>query len=142
MPVFNFISIVFQIVIFLSLLFILNLIVYRPIRGILIRRKEEMSSSADQANNWMRKADEYSEEIEENMVTLRSEGIKEKSDLRNIGLETEKELIDDAYAKVEEKANKAKEEIKEKINKARVSLQEEMEGFSHELAAKILGRSL
>ena len=101
-----------------------------------------MSSSADQANNWIKKTDEYSVEIEENMVALRSEGIKEKSDLRNKGLETERELLDDAYAKVEETASKAKEEIKEKINKARVSLQEEMEGFSHELAAKILGRSL
>jgi len=142
MPVFNFISIVFQIVIFLSLLFLLNLIVYRPVRGILIRRKEEMSSSADQTNNWIRKANEYSDEIEENMVALRSEGLKEKTDLRNKGLETEKELIEDAYSKVEETASKAKEEIKEKINKARTLLHEEIEGFSLELAAKILGRSL
>ncbi|MFC1840773.1 hypothetical protein ACFL1N_14420 [Thermodesulfobacteriota bacterium] len=142
MPAFNLISIVIQIVIFLLLLFLLNLIVYRPIRGILIRRKEEMSSSKDQANNWMKKAGEYSEEIEENMITLRNEGLKEKTDLRNKGLETENELLEDAYVRVEETAGKAKEEIKEKVNKARVSLQEEMEGFSHELASKILGRSL
>ena len=142
MPELNFITVVIQVAVFLLVLFILNLIVYRPIRGILISRKEEMSSSEDQANDWMRKADEYSEEIEENMIAIRSEGLKEKSDLRNKGLETEKELLEDAYARVEASAGKAKEEIKEKINNARVSLQEEMEGFSHELAAKILGRSL
>ena len=142
MPGLNFITLVIQIVNFLILLFILNLVVYRPIRGILTRRKEEMSSSANLANEWVRKANKYSEEIEENMITLRKEGLKEKTDIRSKGIEAEKELLEDAYSQVEETARKAKEEIKEKVNKARSALQEEMEGFSRELAAKILGRGL
>ena len=142
MPELNVIILAIQVLIFLLLLLILNFLVYRPIRGILIRRKEEMSASADLANEWMRKADEYAEEIEDNMVILRKEGLKEKAGLRNKGLEAEKELLEDAFSQVEEAAGKAKEEIKEKINKARVSLQEEMEVFSHDLAAKILGRNL
>lgn len=142
MPGLNVIIVVIQVLIFLLLLLILNLIVYKPVRGILIRRKEEMSASVDLTNEWMRKADKYSGEIEDNMITLRKEGLKEKTDLRNKGLETEKELLEDAFTQVEEAAGKAKQEIKEKINKARVSLQEEMEVFSHDLAAKILGRNL
>ena len=142
MPELDFITLVTQVFIFLILLYILNLIVYRPVRGILTRRKEEMSATVDHANEWMRKADKYSAEIEDNMIALRKEGLKEKTDLRNKGLEIEKELLDDTYKEVEETTRKAKEEIKEKVNRARVSLQEEMEAFSQELAAKILGRSL
>lgn len=142
MPGLDFIKLAIQVFDFLLLLFILNLVLYRPVRGILIRRKEEMSASLNLTNEWMRKTDKYSEEIEDNMVAMRKEGLKEKTDLRNKGLETEKELLEDAYTQVEEAAGKAKEEIREKINKARVSLQEEMEFFSRELAAKILGRSL
>jgi len=136
------ITFIYQIVNFLLLLFLMNMIVYRPIRGILLRRKEEMTSSENLTDDWMKKAGKYSEEIEENMIATRKEGLKKRTGLRSKGLETEKELLQDAYTQVEDATKKAKEEIKEKLNEARVSLQEEMEGFSHELAEKILGRSL
>lgn len=141
MPGLN-LTVVYQIINFLLLLFLLNLIVYRPIRGILSKRKEEMTSTENSTREWIKKADDYSDEIEENILSTRKEGLKERIGLRNKGLEAEKELIEDAYSQVEEAARKAKEEIKDKIAQASVSLQGEMEAFSHELAEKILGRSL
>ena len=135
-------SILIQIINFLILLFFLNIIVYRPIRRILNKRKEEMDSSSCVTDEWKRKIEKYSTEIEENIDSTRKEGLKERMSLRDNGLATEKELLMNAYSQVEEALGKAKNEIKEKINRARVSLQEEMEGFSQELAEKILGRSL
>lgn len=142
MPDINHYLILIQIVNFLILLFLLNIIVYRPIRGILNRRKEDMDSTSNITDEWKMKIEKYSAEIEDNIYSTTKEGLKERSDLRNKGLSAEKELLQDAYSQVEEALVKAKNEITEKIKNARVSLQDEMDSFSRELAEKILGRSL
>ena len=135
-------SVLIQIINFLILLFLLNIIVYRPIRGILNKRKEDMDSSSNITDEWNSKTVKYSAEMEDNIDSTTKEGLKERSDLRNKGLSTEKQLLQDAYFQVEEALVKAKNEITEKIKNARVSLQDEMDSFSRELAEKILGRSL
>ena len=135
-------SILIQIINFLVLLFLLNIIIYRPIRGILNKRKEEMDSTSSTTDEWKSKIEKYISEIEENIDATRKQGLKERTGLRDNGLATEKELLHNAYSQVEEALGKAKNEIKGKINSARASLQEEMESFSHELVEKILGRSL
>ncbi len=142
MPEFIPSSILIQVINFLVLLFLLNIIVYKPIRGILNKRKEEIDSSLGMTDELKRKIEKYSTEIEENIDSTRKQGLKERVSLRNNGLAAEKELLQEAYSQVEEALGKAKNEIKEKINSARVSLQHEMETFSNELAEKILGRSL
>ena len=135
-------SVLIQIINFLILLFLLNIIVYRPIRGILNKRKEDMDSSSNITDEWNSKTVKYSAEMEDNIDSTTKEGLKERSDLRNKGLSIEKQLLQDAYFQVEEALVKAKDEITEKIKNARVSLQDEMDSFSRELAEKILGRSL
>jgi len=142
MPEFNPLSILIQMINFLVLLILLNIIVYKPIRGMLKKRKEEIDSSSNLTDELKRNIEKYSTEIEENIDSTRKLGLKERIGLRNNGLAAEKELLQDAYSQVEEALGKAKNEIKEKINSARASLQNEMESFSHELAEKILGRSL
>ena len=142
MPEFNPHSILIQMISFLVLLFFLNIIVYRPIRGMLKKRRDEIDSSANTTDELKRNIEKYSIEIEENVDSTRKIGLKERVNLRNNGLATEKELLQNAYSQVEEAIGKAKNDIKEKISSARVSLQHEMESFSHELAEKILGRSL
>jgi F-type H+-transporting ATPase subunit b len=79
-----------QIANFLFLLFVLNIILYRPIRGILNRRKEEMTSTEDQAVEWSQKADKFSEELKENTSKTRQEGLIKKEDLKNEGLQDER----------------------------------------------------
>ena len=141
MPDPNIYAVVIQIINFLVLLLLLNIIVYRPIRGMLNKRREEMNSSSSMTDDWNKKIEKYSTEMDENIDSTRKQGLKERLSLRDNGLATEKELLQDAYSQVEEALGKAKNEIKEKINNARLSLQDEMESFSHEMAEKILGRS-
>ena len=135
-------TILIQIINFLVLLFLLNIIIYRPIRSVLKKRNEEMDSTSSTTDEWKRKIERYASEIEENVDSTRRLGLKERMGLRDNGLAAEKELLQNAYSQVEEALGKAKNEIKEKVNSARASLQEEMESFSHELVEKILGRSL
>jgi F-type H+-transporting ATPase subunit b len=131
-----------QIANFLFLLFVLNIILYRPIRGILNRRKEEMTSTEDQAVEWSQKADKFSEELKENTSKTRQEGLIEKEDLKNEGLQDERVMLQDASATAEENLLNARDEIQERLAQVRQSLQAEVKGFSQELAEKILGRTI
>lgn len=142
MPDINIYAMVIQIINFLILILLLNFIVYRPVRGILNKRMEDMDSSSTITDEWKRKIEKYSAELEDSIDSTRKEGLKERFGLREKGLTTEKELLQDAYSQVEEALGKAKNEIKKKISSARTSLQDEIDGFSRELAEKILGRSL
>ena len=131
-----------QIANFLVLLLVLNLILYRPIRGILKQRKDEIDSNENMAKDWRERAARFSAELQETIAITRKEGLKEKEGLKNIGLEEEKKILRKVSVSVEEKIIRKREEIQERLGKARQTLQSEVEGFSRELAEKLLGRSL
>jgi F-type H+-transporting ATPase subunit b len=131
-----------QIANFLFLLFILNILLFRPIRKILGRRAEEINSSKGMMGDFQNRAARYEKELEENIAGARREGYKEKEDLKDEGLEQEKELLKDATSSSGEKIGKAKQQIKSSADHVRQSLENEVAVFSRELAEKILGRSI
>ncbi|MBN1907032.1 MAG: ATP synthase F0 subunit B [Deltaproteobacteria bacterium] len=141
MPEINY-TVIIQIVNFILLLFLLNVIVYRPIKGVLSNRQEEIDSAAILTEEWTKKIESYSLEIEEKIGNAKKQGAKERLSIRNSGISHEKELFQDASLQVEREIDSARNEIREKIERARASLQGEIESFSKELAEKILGRSL
>ena len=135
-------SLFIQIANFLFLILLLNIIVYRPIRGILNKRKEDMSSTEEITQDWKNKAERNSEEFENRLSETRDEGLKEKGNIKGQGMVEEREMLLNVYSSVEENIDKARLEIQDTISQAKQSLQTEVETFSHELAEKILGRGI
>lgn len=131
-----------QVANFLVLLFILNIILYRPIRKILGQRKAEISSFETMIEDFQNRSDNEAKELEENKKGARNEGYKEKETLRNAGFDEEKKMVQEAIASGEERIGKAKEEIQRDAVEARQSLENEIKLFSQELAEKMLGRSI
>jgi F-type H+-transporting ATPase subunit b len=141
MPEINY-TVIIQIVNFILLLFLLNIIVYRPIKWQLNKRQEEIDSDSLLTDEWKKKIESYSLEIEEKISLARKEGLKERMNIRDSGISYEKELVQDAGSQVEKEIEMARKEIREKIDQARASLQGELDSLSKELAEKILGRSI
>lgn len=135
-------TVLFQIANFLFLLFVLNIIVYRPIRKILGQRGDEVISFQDMIEDFQNRSEKDAKTLQENMAGARSQGFKEKENLKGAGLEEEKVMLQEAISAAEEKIGKAKGEIDQNTAQARQSLEEELRGFSKELAEKILGRSI
>jgi F-type H+-transporting ATPase subunit b len=131
-----------QIANFLVLLFILNIILYRPVRKILGKRKDEIDSFEGMIGDFQDKFSRHAKELDASRIEARNSGIKEKGVQTDQGLEEEKDLVQEASSSSEEKIGKAKEELQERLADVRQSLQAEVEGFSQELAEKILGRSI
>ena len=142
MDIYPNVTVFFQIANFLFLLFILNFLVYRPIRRILGQRGDQIASFQKMIADFQNGFEEEAKTLEGNMVSARKEGFKEKENLKNTGLEKEKVMVQEAMSSTEERIGTAKEEIKRLSNQARQSLEEEVRVFSLELAEKILGRSI
>ncbi len=135
-------SLFIQMASFIFLVILLNIILYRPIRRILIMRKNEISSMEEVTRDLKHKADDYLKEYEDNLSDANKKGIKEKNDLKNRGMEEERETLQQTYSSVEERTRNARMDIQDRISHARQSLQTELESFSQDLAEKILGRNL
>ncbi|UCF56579.1 MAG: hypothetical protein JSW15_10985 [Deltaproteobacteria bacterium] len=142
MDIYPNLTVFIQVANFLFLLFILNILLYRPIRKILGRRSEEVNSLQETIEDFRNRSGHYAKELEENLVGARSEGYKEKENLKNTGLDEEKGMLQEATTRAEEQIGKAKEEIARSVVDARQSLENEVAVFSKELAEKILGRSI
>jgi F-type H+-transporting ATPase subunit b len=135
-------TLIIQLLNFLLLILLLNIIVFRPIRNILNKRKEEMSLDAGKAQEFGQKTEKYSAELQMNITGVRKNGIKEKESLKSEGIEEEQKMLKDTYSMMEDKTNRARAELEEKRIKARDSLQKEIKGFSTDLAEKFLGRGI
>lgn len=135
-------TLILQIANFLVLLVVMNLILYKPIRGILKKREEEMASRQKLIDDYQGRVRDNQEAIESGLVLARKEGYQEKEALKGQGQEEEKGVLQEAGAAVERKLTAAKKEIEAKMTAAREALESEISGFSDELAEKILGRSV
>jgi len=130
-----------QIANFLVLLFVLNVIAYRPIRKIMSERHEEMSGLKERAETLQDKYVQDEKALQENVISARKEGFGLKEQIKQQGSETEKGMLQEASSKTEAQLGKARAEIEQMVAGVRQSLQGEVDAFSQEVAEKILGRS-
>jgi F-type H+-transporting ATPase subunit b len=131
-----------QIINFLVILWILNLILYRPIRNILRQRKEKVDGLEASIETYHEDAQEKDTAFAAGIKEARSKGLSEKEALLQAAAEGEKEII----AKVNEKAQAELADIREKISReaqtAKDALQTKVDEFSSDICQKILGRTV
>ncbi len=135
-------TLIIQIINFLVLLFLLNIILYKPIRKILGQRQEEMSASEGTIADLTDRSSRLNEELEQNTTAARKDGFKEKEDSKNEGHHEEAKMVQNAVDSVGEKITKAREDTDRDMAGLRQSLEKEVSLFSQELAEKVLGRSI
>ena len=135
-------SIVIQIVNFLFTIWVLNLLLYRPIRKILTQRKEKVDGlelAIETSNNDVRKKDDaFAAGIKE----ARARGFKEKDALLQQAGDEEKSIIADINRKAQAELAQIREQIKKDAEVARQSLQSEIDDFADQISQKILGRAV
>jgi len=135
-------TLLIQIANFLVLLLLLNIFLFKPIRGILAKRNEEESALQESIDSFQSRANESEKGVLEGQTKARKEGVTEKDSLKGQGLEKEQGLLQEAVSAAEEKIGIAKKDMESKMADVRKSLEDQVSAFSNELAEKILGRSV
>ncbi len=135
-------TVAIQIVNFLLILWILNRLLYRPIRNILRQRKEKIDGLELSIQTYNEDALEKDGAFAAGIKEARAKGLTEKEALLQAAAEEEKKVI----AKVNEKAQAELADIREKISQeaqtAKAALQTKVEEFAGDICRKILGRTV
>ena len=131
-----------QIANFLLIVFVLNIVLFKPIRNILIQRKEKITSLEQNVETSDKETKEKNEAFDLGIRDARAKGLSEKSVLLNEAADQEREIVD----KINQKAQADLAEVREKIAKdaeaVRASLQKEIDTFASAIGEKILGRAV
>jgi len=135
-------SVLIQIINFIFLIWVLNLLLYRPIRKILAQRKEKISGLQLSIETSDKDALEKDEAFSAGIKEARAKGFKEKEALVQQASEEEKKIIADINSKAQAELAEIREKIKNEAEVARESLQNEVDSFASQICQKILGRAV
>ncbi len=135
-------TVALQIINFLLILWILNHILYRPIRTILRQRKEKIEGLELSIETYTEDAQEKDAAFAAGLKEARAKGLNAKETLLQAAADEEKKIV----AKVNEKAQAELADIRLKISQeaqtARAALQTKAAEFADDICQKILGRTV
>lgn len=127
---------------FIALIFILNAILYKPIRKILIERKKKIQGHKEGIEGLQRDASEKEETFQAKIGEAKTKGFQEKEALKQTGQEEEKQLISEINQKAQAELEAVRGQIAKDAEVARRGLQRDIKVFSAAIAEKILGRAV
>jgi len=131
-----------QIINFLLLVFLLNVVLFRPIRNALRDRQAKLLAQEAQINVLTDKGRSLEDEILEELAAARRAGAGARETLKQEGAQAEASLLDEVKRQVEVEWATVEKKIKADMAKARASLKTQTQSFAQLLATKILGREL
>lgn len=127
---------------FIVLIFILNTLLYKPIRRILIERKKKIQGYEEGIDALKQDAVETDQTFQTGIGEAKTKGFQEKEVLKQAGQEEEKQLIDEINQKAQADLEAVCTQIAKDAENARRALQAETGAFSAAIAEKILGRAV
>jgi F-type H+-transporting ATPase subunit b len=127
---------------FLVLIFILNLLLYKPILGIIDKRKKQIQDAGEEIKRLNQMVEERMATYEEKLRLAKMEALEKKLEIMKEGTEQAKSFIEAAKGEIPVMMEKFHEEIDKEVSEARRILTDQSRGISVEIAEKLLGRSL
>ena len=135
-------SVVIQIVNFVFLIWILNIVLYKPIRKVLYQRKEKITGLEKNIETCIRDVTEKDDSISSELRSAKQKGVKELENLLQSAEVEEKELINSINEKAAAEMDAIREKIAKDAEHVRETLQKEIDTYASEIGQKILGRTV
>lgn len=123
---------------FLVLVYVLNILLFRPLLALFKERESSVKGSLDAAKEMDRNKEEGLLKMNKELSEARQKAKDAFEKLREEGLVSQKELMSDAEAKAAVMLQKAREELKAEAEKAKNALKADAEKFSEEIVRKLV----
>jgi F-type H+-transporting ATPase subunit b len=136
------VSLIIQIVNFILLIWLLNILLYKPIRRIVLERKNKFTGIERVINTLNGSARDAEDAYALGVRGARAKGLKEKDAFLSVAAEEEKEIIDKINKTAQENLAEVRKRIAKDAESVRVSLQKELTTFTDAIGKKILGRAV
>lgn len=135
-------SVFIQIANFLFLVWILNIVVYKPIRKILRQRAGKIDTFHQRIDTCADQSLQKDSDYNSGLRSARAKGLKEKEAFLEDARDEERAIIERINAKAQAELTKTKEEIARDAQKVQAELEKEINGFAGSIGEKILGRAV
>jgi F-type H+-transporting ATPase subunit b len=131
-----------QIVNFLLLIFILNVLLYKPILGMIDRRKKQLEESESEIKRLQESVEQKMAAYEEKLRQAKAAAVEQKTQIIGQGAEEAKTVIEAVRAELPGIMEDFHVQLDGEIAAARGILSDQSQKLSVEIAEKVLGRSL
>ena len=135
-------SLLIQIVNFLFLIWALNVILYKPIRNILQKRKAFVSDLEEGIQTADGDAQEKGQAFSDGIRAARTDGVEKKKAMLEEAAQEEMAIVEKINSKAQADLAEVKAKIAEEADSVRASLQAELDTFAGAIGQKILGRAI
>jgi F-type H+-transporting ATPase subunit b len=135
-------SVFIQIINFLLLIWLLNMVLYKPIRNILKERKQNIQNLESTVQKCNADAEASEASYKKGLDEARQKGLEQKNALIKEAETHERSLISELNQKAMKEMEQIKQRIQNDVGKAKMKLAEEIEPFAQAIGQKILGRVL
>ncbi|MEW6067372.1 MAG: hypothetical protein AB1610_03650 [Nitrospirota bacterium] len=124
---------------FFILLFILNIILFRPLLKIFKEREDTVKDSLEAVKEMNAKKEENISNLNRERAEARSKSKELFESLKGEGLQKQNEVLSAARAEATAMIEKAMSEIRSEAEKAKKALRADVEKFSDEIVRKLVG---
>ncbi len=130
-----------QLVNFLIVLLLLNLVLYKPIRGMLRKRAEIMAQKVSQVEAFTGSAEEKMKTYEAELDKARIKAQEIRSDYKGEGFARENEIVDAASGEAVSFVKSARDKVSKEKESAIAKLKKEIDKFAAKATEKILSKA-
>jgi F-type H+-transporting ATPase subunit b len=131
-----------QMVIFLALVFVLNILLYKPILSIIDRRKKQLEESENEIRLFNESVEKRVAEYEEKLKQAKVKATEAKKEIIQEGANQAKNIVDVVRNEIPVIAREFQQKMDKEVEKAKLILDGHSQELSVQIAQKVLGRSV
>jgi F-type H+-transporting ATPase subunit b len=135
-------TLILQIVSFLIFLYIINRVMFRPLRNVMAERDRHIENLKNDTVGAQEKLESISEQISEKESDVRKEALLLKAKLEDEGNNEAETILAGVKQEIADKNAAAKNEVEAKVTAARAEIQAESETLAINIIETILDRRL
>jgi len=131
-----------QIINFVLLIFILNRLLYKPLLGMIDKRKQKFADSEAEIRRLRETVEQQMAAYEEKLIRAKTAAVEEKNEIIRRGADEARAITDAVRAEIPGLMAQFQVRMGQEIDAAKKVLTSQSEKLSIEIAEKVLGRSL
>lgn len=135
-------TILIQFVTFVLLMIILNVLLYRPLRQVLQKRRDAVERDHFDANHVGREVERGISRYKELVEETRKKGKEEKEKLRQEGMAAQHKLVEETEEIVRQKKEDIRAQIERNVQDVKNEMGQYAQDLAKEITEKILGRAV
>jgi F-type H+-transporting ATPase subunit b len=124
---------------FLVLIYVLNIILFKPLVNLFTEREGSIKGSLDAAKEMNQRKEEAIAAMDRELKEARNKSNEIFESLRKEGMSRQKEILEGANKQAHDFIERAKAELKSEAEKGRQKLRSDVEKFSDEIVKKLVG---